>query len=1033
MTVYHYGISIDISDNTTDTDADIGLQSGVFYWVTGRPGYTGGGYSGDAPSGQTWTEGIITDQKRLGSPVRMIDITTAGNYGSLSGFNFSIDNTSKFWDTLETNDYYLINRAVNLYVFIDDVSYQIWGGVVSEVKYNEVEYKFICDDIFRLVHKPIPPEKINDTKFPYVIEKAVGETIPVSIGNVNKAVLQPVYSSSDPIVLAVYGGEQYTAAMLASFNSGSKEITLYTSGREFSADELNGYYVKQVIGGSESIVIEDTTATVTTGGQRYYKTTLTLSSWFSSSPDSDNAIESHTDYNTSMDDVNDSGIWYFEIIQFQGTQIVSNNSITSFEPGDEGQQVVLDYWDKDKEGYIDSYEAVRLTSVSSIDNTGYPGMSLLSKSVNTEGDIEKIFAINLEDVQLIFHEDFWQYSPFFGNYLYEDLSYVTSNTFPSGDCPLLHDNDNSTSYNIVIKNILGSGEYKLDFKTKIPEQLINSSYDKSFLVIDFTLQSVNTTTLSEIDFEYYAVDYLGRETEVFTTGSDLFTNNLATGGTYYYYTIPKIHYNTTGDESQFNDIRASIDISDFLQSAKTLSAYPYIVLRLTHTNAIGVPANSMTLTVYEMAFAGQKNINTVNEDLYTKIRGEQVDSNQTNSSYRALQHIMETYDGITATDISWGTYTNTDNSIYMVGRQLNEQKKSSDYITELLKHSFTALYPTRKGKRGVSAWKNNRTPTVTHDESVIIKNSISKFSNTPISKVYNDLTVNFDWNPGLGKFNKSIFVTKVDEDSFPAMAASTGTDSEITVSTVITAGIGTQAVAGFPVDPSSWAAVGGYVSFLSDTYGWLYFGTITSVSAAGKSVSIEFVNTYSLPAATDLGSGTFYSHGSGLPEWTTFVGGVSSYATAKSWWDICHNSYERTLTKAQLPKELSDCYWFPDNENFDTGTGGAGNAAHKYMQNLVEWVPRQKDIVEYSVPLNTVNVTLEPLTPVTFSDAIYTNDADRLMWITKVKPILSRGLMVIEGILEPTDIELITLIIETGSAPDVIVEDGDGPDVYVED
>ena len=46
MADYYIAVVLDLSGGgVTDSDADVGLDTGVFYWIVGRPGYAGSGYS----------------------------------------------------------------------------------------------------------------------------------------------------------------------------------------------------------------------------------------------------------------------------------------------------------------------------------------------------------------------------------------------------------------------------------------------------------------------------------------------------------------------------------------------------------------------------------------------------------------------------------------------------------------------------------------------------------------------------------------------------------------------------------------------------------------------------------------------------------------------------------------------------------------------------------------------------------------------------------------------------------------------------
>ena len=135
-----------------------------------------------------------------------------------------------------------------------------------------------------------------------------------------------------------------------------------------------------------------------------------------------------------------------------------------------------------------------------------------------------------------------------------------------------------------------------------------------------------------------------------------------------------------------------------------------------------------------------------------------------NQADLAFKLILETYDGISSSDIDYGNVSDA-RADWIVGRQLLEKKNSAEYLKELAKHTFVGIYPTRKGLRGLSAWYDLQTSEYTFGESAIL--DILSWKKSPISKVYNDFTINYDYNPGSKKYNKSIFITKTDESAFP--------------------------------------------------------------------------------------------------------------------------------------------------------------------------------------------------------------------------------------------------------------------------
>jgi len=411
---------------------------------------------------------------------------------------------------------------------------------------------------------------------------------------------------------------------------------------------------------------------------------------------------------------------------------------------------------------------------------------------------------------------------------------------------------------------------------------------------------------------------------------------------------------------------------------------------------------------------------------------------ETNDVYNAFRHILENYDGITSAVIDYDNLS-AERNYWKVGRQLTQQKKSSEYLTSLAKQTFTGIYPTRAGKRGLKAWFEDTTSVATHDETKIIK--ILKYEKSPISKVYNDITLNYDWNPGLKKFNKSMFITKTDDPGdlgFPDIHESTGTDTDRSstwTSTFTWKNTETEWIAHhvFNADPTSWLSVGNYLTLIGDNGYIISFSYVNNIKQDGSDwVAVcKYDNQFGITNGATCSSGTIYQNSTAIPLWTTYMGGLNDYVTGKAWWEICHASYDRSLTVNPLPRELGDCYWFIDNEDFETGTGGSGNAVYYYMQLLVLWATRQKDVVEYTIPINAANVQRELMEYITFNDAIYTNGSDRNGWITKIKHIPGKHIF-IEAVLIPTDISEINLIIETGSQPDTIIESGSQTDTYTE-
>jgi len=145
----------------------------------------------------------------------------------------------------------------------------------------------------------------------------------------------------------------------------------------------------------------------------------------------------------------------------------------------------------------------------------------------------------------------------------------------------------------------------------------------------------------------------------------------------------------------------------------------------------------------------------------------QWNNGQTDTVYNTFRHIVDSYS--TVTDVNYHNLTEQRQS-WNVGRQITTRKNSFDYIRELCKQTFIAGWVDGAGTLNFSAFRDGLAEDdtlVLHDSSIIIDGSIKNFKRTPISKVYNQINVQYDWNPITQKFNFNYAINKVDEPSFP--------------------------------------------------------------------------------------------------------------------------------------------------------------------------------------------------------------------------------------------------------------------------
>jgi len=141
---------------------------------------------------------------------------------------------------------------------------------------------------------------------------------------------------------------------------------------------------------------------------------------------------------------------------------------------------------------------------------------------------------------------------------------------------------------------------------------------------------------------------------------------------------------------------------------------------------------------------------------------------QTNNVYSALKHIVNTYTNIDTVDYHNLESTRSD---WNVGRQISTKKNSFEYVRELCKQSFISGWVAGDGSVNFNSFRerlaNDDTLVLHSTKDLIIDNSVKNFRRTTISKVYNEINVQYDWNPITEAFNFNYAVNNVDEPSFP--------------------------------------------------------------------------------------------------------------------------------------------------------------------------------------------------------------------------------------------------------------------------
>jgi len=917
----HYAIEIDVSDNTDIPDEkeiglfqDSAIGGSLFRWTTERPNYDGSTVipTGDRITATSlkWGEGMITSRKQLGTPNRLINVNVAGNYGSLSGFNFSIDNIvvesgnfagQQFFDILDDNAIYLLNRKVRFFIIINNVFYNVWSGVVSKQSHDEKKFSVICEDDFKNIHKVIPPKIANENLFKDILKKSIGKSIPVTFGNVNHGKAVNIQSKKEPIVLTSDTIGAFVVDSTVAVVTDAQNITVdnnftntlvrvLTGQKTYHQNSLVGKYFRFVNdGGTDNFYLisgqTESEIDPVSGLQNFLLATysfIDLAGLIFYDPSESSLVDG------------EKKTWV-EVFDFESIYISSNRPISDFPNSPTGPNATIQYFDSNNQEFIDVSETLEVENETSISNIGFPGFIGFTESLANNGIFRKITLLKPKKVVASGHGK--------GNGATVLLLDYESN---GEELPRLTDGDRNTKYELKVKNAEGELISNfLSFNLQLPDELNEGDFDSFFVMLDYDVEH-ETASDANRDLIQYNVIPSGVHRGVGGYRNDIAFQDgqFAADVPFLVRMIPPSQYLEEGQPPPL--LGAALDhinMQEFYQSRHALKAYPFLHVIVLLSNNATIPAggSNSDLKIYQAAIGGEKQLRISDNTVFIKMLGEtsSVGGDITNNVFHTFESILVDYDGInSAADLDM---TDIDSrKQWNLGRQLTERKSSFTYLKELAMQSFCGLFPSRDGKRKLKAFRDFQDAQIvfSNDNGNIIENSITKFELSPINEVYNEFDIKYEYIESANRFDKSIFIKKVDEPALPGPYVSTNPGADNTYTSFTSFGVTSgsdlngRATGAFlwttpPVD----VVIG--ASFSYDGLGPISFGVITGKDASA--IYVEFDNPGGLIQLETSTVGNFYLQGTSIPAWTEFIGGFDSYSRAMELWTVCRNSYLRTL------------------------------------------------------------------------------------------------------------------------------------------
>ncbi len=1026
-------------------------DTGVFTWITGNPGYTGAGAASGGATGEAgltgvdgrWNEGWL-DAETLGNPSREIDISIAGNYGTMAGFSFGLLDSkagvgSQFRKFVADNDIKFTGRKVEAFCVIDDVFYRMWTGKVANNPVDESHFIFSCDDTCKQVHKQIPPIAISKSNFPNA--KNTNGYIPVSLGDIPYAQCLQVEGDAERIPIAqssdgqefesvqLYGtsgyiippswtGPGHTAStpnpVWYGFTGRGWQYNLYTYGKAFETNCFgDGTYYLNVTHGtdplstrlsSESFIgdfpdtsqlvpILTNSATWPVSGSPLerlsYKTEIITKipisghnkaeSWTNGTIDwiepiriTDQVLSAPTMYEIQ------SGEYFLSIVRLPTEYIVSMGEIHEFKKNDLSHIQLYVYnanngnWEDVSHNVLnygtltaDGYQAFKAPH-------GLSGESLVPCGVD---NYSALIPIRIPKIELVYSS--FGYAPYNGSILCDGKRNSSIATeFKTGTST----STSTTAPPRLLGNPTGCLEFDLFITDDLRTELDEAGLAKLYLIPDFKCATADTGTfensgmlftidITPLTVQGYRIniDEGTYQTRVpFPTSSHFPGGNIdwhgADEGAYEVYKmnfIPSKYWRIVGWDC--------LDATDDYGTWENHFDEHYCGW---HFLDIWSEFSFRYCDVWELKCLPQILSDRRIQRLRVRIRAARRGNAQPSQYWRTWWHQFALI-GVKSINLSQnGIYTR------LAGEEhLNVETNSV----------YTAFRKILEGYDGIAL------------ADIDYGNLSWTRQSWHVGRQLLDQKSSFEYLQQLARQSFVGIVPKRDgRRKLSAWREDTASPLAHNSDSIVRDGL------------ESWEQTPLNTCFneFALRYNW-----DPGAKAYTRSVFVGKVDG-AWPGETGawgeyVGSSVVSEDASSESE---ELSGSGAYPDCKDVWDVCHESWTRTkVLNKDLSADYSELPWYIDYSEYDPDDvlthQGVDSSAWKYLRQLAQWTTRQKDIVTYRIPLTAANLqNTELLKPVSFSDPIWSANAARTGWVTRVSVDTRLDQIVVTTMLQPDTI-----------------------------
>jgi hypothetical protein len=372
------------------------------------------------------------------------------------------------------------------------------------------------------------------------------------------------------------------------------------------------------------------------------------------------------------------------------------------------------------------------------------------------------------------------------------------------------------------------------------------------------------------------------------------------------------------------------------------------------------------------------------------------------------------------------------------GRAITKEENTLDVIEDIGKEFFIGFRMTRLGALSPISFLDQSAIIAAFDSSNTWGVS-EAVENTSQAKVYTEIDLKYNFDPGIGNHTSRLFVTNTNQSAFPSSTALVDSGTTLTGWSILKVISGLSIFYQITFSSAHNLEAGQYITLVGNADGYDFGPTQVSVA----STTVVNIDGSSLPSGSSA-TGTLSLLTDTTLTWQTYVGGVANYSAAKTLWEAFRANYVTLRRKNAAPDSVNNCDWIIDETTTVNGSyiwpdiaSSSVSPIYEYASRIASWSSVLKNVIAFNVEKSAANLALNVYDLISYENAALTNGTES-GYISKIDDMPRAGTMAneylrITMIFIPTyTVDLPDRIFDTADAADRILDTADAADRIID-